>query len=51
MKCVILLGSSYGLGLSGLQDCGFYSRAGFNDFGVNICEGYNRGWLVFKGRF
>ena len=23
----------------------------FIDFGVNICEGFNRGWLVFEGKF
>ena len=41
------------VGLSGLyQDCGFYSRAGFIDFGVNICVGsraaYIRGWVLIK---
>ena len=55
MKCVIQLGEIYRLELSGLyQDHSFYLRAasaGFTDFGVNICESYNRGRLVFKGGF
>jgi len=33
------------------QDCGLHSRAGFIDFGMIFCKGYNRGWHVFEGRF
>ena len=32
----------------GYQDCVFYSRAVFIDFGINICASYNRGRLVFE---
>ena len=36
--------------LSGLRLLFEGSKVDF-DFGVNICEGYNRGWLVFEGGF